>query len=39
MRQYIQPCTEIISVQMQSSVLVGSNNMPVKGAESQIKAW
>ena len=38
MRKYVQPRTEIISVQPQSSVLVGSK-MPVSGEDSQTKAW
>ena len=38
MRKYVQPRTEIISVQTQTSVLVVSK-MLVSDGDSQTKAW
>ena len=37
-KNYVAPCTEIVSVQIAAALLAGSR-MPVKGGESQTIAW
>lgn len=40
MKKYTSPYTEIIPIQLQSAVLVGSGNkIPVAGGDSQVHAW
>jgi len=40
MRQYIQPCTDVISVHLTTTLLTGSDRTtPIVGGEEQVNAW
>lgn len=40
MRQYTSPRTDVVSVQITSTLLAGSDRTtPIKGGDEQVKAW
>lgn len=39
MRQYTSPRTDVVSVQITTSLLAGSGNLPIGGGDEQVKAW
>jgi len=39
MKQYTSPRTDVVSVQITTSLLAGSGNLPIGGGEAQEISW